>query len=300
MEHVAQETLSACPICADPDIVPEGEVKDHHLSQEVFRLSACTACGFVFTSPRPDQAHIGGYYSSDNYISHSNSAATLSDRLYQVARNWALRKKHRMVRCYKPGGRLLDVGCGTGSFLGYMQERGYQAAGVEPSDRARAIVNQAHPESAVPTMAELDRSQPFEVVTLWHVLEHLPDLQDAFREFNSLLRPAGHLFIAVPDRTSWDRSHYGPIWAAWDVPRHLSHFRPKDIEALMAQHGFKLVSTRRMWMDAPYICMLSERYRGRGPLMSLVLGIIKGSWSNLVALVLGRSTSSTLFIGRKR
>ncbi|MBK9195198.1 MAG: class I SAM-dependent methyltransferase [Flavobacteriales bacterium] len=151
-------------------------MKDHHLSQEVFRLSACTACGFVFTSPRPDQAHIGGYYSSDNYISHSNSAATLSDRLYQVARNWALRKKHRMVRCYKPGGRLLDVGCGTGSFLGYMQERGYQAAGVEPSDRARAIVNQAHPESAVPTMAELDRSQPFEVVTLWHVLEHLPDL----------------------------------------------------------------------------------------------------------------------------
>jgi SAM-dependent methyltransferase len=300
VEHVAQETLSACPICAGLNIVPEGEVQDYHLSQETFQLTSCRACGFVFTNPRPKQEHIGAYYASENYISHSNSAVSLSDRLYQLARNWALRKKHRLVRSYKPNGRLLDVGCGTGSFLGYMTERGYQTVGVEPSDRARAVANQTHPNTAVPTMAALGRGQPFDVVSLWHVLEHLPDLQAAFRDFNSLLRPAGHLFIAVPDRTSWDCSHYGQFWAAWDVPRHLSHFRPRDIEALMAQHGFKLVSTRRMWMDAAYICMLSERYRGRGPLLGLALGIIKGSWSNLVALVLGRSTSSTLYIGRRR
>lgn len=294
------ETLPNCPICASPDLAPEGEVKDHHLSQEVFRLTSCSACGFLFTNPRPKQDEIGRYYASENYISHSHTATSLSDRLYRFARSLALRKKHRLVALYKPQGRLLDVGCGTGSFLGYMKGRGYDVAGVEPSQKARAIAEQASPGRTFSTMAEVDRRSPFEVVTLWHVLEHLPDLPSAFREFNSLLRSGGELFIAVPDRTSWDRSHYGALWAALDVPRHLSHFRPKDIETLMEQHGFKLVSTRRMWFDAPYICMLCERYRGRGPVVSLVLGIIKGTWSNLVAIATGRSTSSTLFIGRKR
>ena len=300
MEHVIQETLSACPICGHADLAPEGEVKDHHLSQEVFRLTSCISCGFLFTNPRPKQEDIGRYYASVNYISHTDSAASLSDRLYRFARSYALRKKHRLVALYKPQGRLLDVGCGTGSFLGHMKKRGFQVAGVEPSDRARAIAEQTSPGSTFSALAEVDRTKPFEVVTLWHVLEHLPDLNGSFREFNSLLRVGGELFIAVPDRTSWDRTHYGSLWAALDVPRHLSHFGPKDIGMLMEQHGFKLVSSRRMWLDAPYICMLSERYRGRGPLVSLALGLVKGTWSNMVALITGRSTSSTLYIGRKR
>lgn len=300
VEPLLQETLLSCPICGGVDFVPKGEIRDHHLTQELFHLTTCSACGFDFTNPRPKQEQIGRYYASENYISHTDTATSISDRLYRFARNWALRKKHRLVALYKPKGRLLDVGCGTGAFLGYMKSRGFEVAGVEPSDRARSIAALASPGSVVPALADVDRKQPFEVGTLWHVLEHLPDLRSAFREFHSLLCPGGVLFIAVPDRTSWDCSHYGQKWAAWDVPRHLSHFRPKDIETLMTANGFRLVSTRRMWLDAPYICMLSERYRGRGPLVSLLLGILKGTWSNLVALTTGGSTSSALYIGRKR
>ncbi|MEO8068000.1 MAG: class I SAM-dependent methyltransferase [Flavobacteriales bacterium] len=300
MEHVVQERLSVCPICGAADLLPDGKVRDYHLSKEVFELVRCLGCGFVFTNPRPTQEHIGLYYASENYISHSDMGASISDRLYRIARNRALRRKHRLVANYAATGRLLDVGCGTGSFLHFMIGRGYDMVGVEPSERARAVANQSHPGAAVATLSELERSATFDVITLWHVLEHLPELSTAFREFGALLRPTGHLFIAVPDRTSWDRKHYGEQWAAWDVPRHLSHFRPKDIANLLEQHGFKLVSTRRMWFDAPYICMLSERYRGRGPLVALALGIVKGSWSNLVALVMGGSTSSSLYIARRR
>lgn len=300
MEHVVQERLSACPICGAANLLYEGKVRDHHLSQEVFDLDRCLGCGFVFTNPRPTQADIGRYYASENYISHTNQGASLSDRLYRIARNRALKRKHRLVANYAVSGRLLDVGCGTGSFLNFMGARGYEMAGVEPSDRARSVADKHHPGAVVAAMSDLDGKARFDVITLWHVLEHLPALSDAFQDFGKLLNPTGHLFIAVPDRTSWDRRHYAQHWAAWDVPRHLSHFRPKDISNLLEQHGFKLVSTRRMWFDAPYIAMLSERYRGRGPLVALALGIIKGSWSNVVAMVSGGSTSSTLYIARKR
>jgi hypothetical protein len=171
--------------------------------------------------------------------------------------------------------------------------------GVEPDPSARERSIADHELAVVPTSRDLAHKEYYQVITLWHVLEHVPDLHDTFKLLYALMADRGLLVLAVPDRESWDAKHYGPWWAAWDVPRHLSHFRRQDIQRLIREHGFELVATRPMWLDAFYICLLSERYRGSGNTLSWILAIMKGAWSNILAIATGRPTSSTLYVARK-
>jgi SAM-dependent methyltransferase len=178
--------------------------------------------------------------------------------------------------------------------------RGYLVEGVEPNLNAReqAIANHGIP--VVPSLELVPLQEQFQVVTLWHVLEHLPNLRATFKRLFALLADGGLLVIAVPDRGCWDADHFGEFWAAWDVPRHFTHFRKSDIQAFLHEHGFELVGTHRMWMDAPYIAMLSTSYQGSSRTIALLKGSMIGLWSNMVSLVTGRPTSSTLYTARKR
>lgn len=274
-------------------------VKDHSVSREVFSLSDCTECGFRFTNPRPDPSHIGSYYLSPTYISHTNASSSLQDRLYQQARRWALSRKYKLIRRHQPHGSVLDIGCGTGEFLAYLKSRGYWVRGVEPSTQAREQAIANHSLEVVPSLASVASQEQFQVVTLWHVLEHLPSPHETLKQVFASLADRGLLIIAVPNRGSWDASHYGTAWAAWDVPRHLSHFRQQDVHKLLHDHGFQLMATKRMWLDAFYVALLSEQYRGSSKLLSLLKGGLIGGWSNLVSLISGRPASSSLFIARK-
>ncbi|MBK6830225.1 MAG: class I SAM-dependent methyltransferase [Flavobacteriales bacterium] len=175
MEHTPLETLTTCPICGGNERAPSLTVEDRSVSREAFQLTDCRACGFRFTNPRPPQADIGRYYQSADYISHTNAAASLQDRIYQLARKWALGSKHRLIRRYQPNGRVLDVGCGTGEFLAYLKSRGYLVHGVEPSIKAREQAIANHALEVVPNLEMVAHQERFKVVTLWHVLEHLPD-----------------------------------------------------------------------------------------------------------------------------
>jgi 2-polyprenyl-3-methyl-5-hydroxy-6-metoxy-1,4-benzoquinol methylase len=295
----ALEILNTCPVCGGLVLQPTLDVVDHSVSRERFQLVDCAACGFRFTNPRPLAHELGRYYQSADYISHTNAARTVRDRVYQRVRRFTLAAKYRLVHRYEPPGHVLDVGCGTGEFLAFLKSRGYLAHGVEPSLKAREMAIGSHALEIVPDLDAVRRAEGFRVITLWHVLEHLPDLRGTLKKLFSLLADGGLLVIAVPDRGSWDAAHYGADWAAWDVPRHLSHFRQADIQRLLREHGFELVRIRRMWFDAPYVSMLSEGVRGRGPGAALVIGGLVGMWSNLVALVSGRPASSSLYIARK-
>lgn len=292
------ETVDQCPICSCATSTIALSATDHTVSQERFTIRRCDDCGFHFTSPRPDQNSIGKYYLSEDYISHAAKAAGLKDRIYHRVRRRAIRSKHKLIQQHHATGSVLDVGCGTGDFLSYLKGNNYSTMGVEVSPDARALA-EAKGLKVAATLDAIPASEKFDVITLWHVLEHVPDPRHTLEQLHVRCSEDALLVIAVPDHSSWDREHYGEKWAAWDVPRHLSHFRRADMKRLFEGTGFEPIATKNMWFDAPYVSILSEQYRGTGSLVSLIKGALFGLWSNGIAWTSGRPTSSSLYLARK-
>lgn len=291
--------LSTCPRCGNTAFQHHLHVTDHHHTQESFEIKTCSNCQLAATTPRPAPGQISHYYSTDNYISHTNNSQNLQDRLYQWARRSAIRKKHRLIARHAGHGHLLDIGCGTGEFLSYLKSRGYQPQGVEPNQSAREQAIANHELPVVPDLESIPPHEQFQIVTLWHVLEHLYDPSRTLKQIHARSKNDALLVIAVPDRESWDAQHYGAAWAAYDVPRHLFHFRRSDIRDMLQQHGFRLLRVTPMWLDAPYVSLLSERYLGRAPITALILGACIGLWSNIRSCTSSKPTSSTLYIAQK-
>jgi SAM-dependent methyltransferase len=179
-------------------------------------------------------------------------------------------------------GNILDIGCGTGAFLNEMKSASWNITGLEPEKKASKIasklygINTQNPE----VLFQLPKNS-YDAITMWHVLEHVPDLNERIQELKNLLDNNGRLFVAVPNYTSGDAGRYGKYWAAYDVPRHLWHFSPKSIRTLFNKHGFVLERTLPMKLDSFYVSMLSEKYKnGSSRLFSAVWTGLK---SNLAA-----------------
>lgn len=292
------ETVEHCPVCGSPNSSEALTAEDHTVSHTAFTIQRCNSCGFKFTSPRPKQSAIGEYYLSESYISHTEKAVGLKDHIYHWVRKRAIRNKHKLIAHYQPTGSALDVGCGTGDFLSYLVAQGYSAQGVEVSPDARKIAANKG-VSVTSQLADIPAQAQFNVISLWHVLEHVADPRETLKQLFERCSKDGLLVIAVPDNESWDCQHYGPKWAAWDVPRHLSHFRQQDVHKLLREAGFEVLGTKPMWFDAPYVSMLSEQYLGAGSAASLIMGAFRGLWSNMASMVSKRPTSSSLFLAKK-
>lgn len=250
-----------CPICDSEKKSLFLTCIDNTVSKKPFDLQECGTCGFVFTSPRPQNSDLGKFYESDEYISHSNTKKGIVSRLYQSVRNRTLRQKLALINSRQKKGALLDIGCGTGEFANVMKQDGWAVRGIEPGDNAREMAKKNYgldvqPEEALANIP----ANSMDVITMWHVLEHVPDLQGRVQELKSILKQDGLLIIAVPNRNSHDAAYYGKHWAAYDVPRHLWHFRPQDIRALFAPHGFEVKEVLPMKFDSYYVSMLSEKY----------------------------------------
>ncbi len=292
------ETITQCPLCSGNQFGNHFAVQDFTVSHETFIIQECRKCQFRITSPRPSQQEIGSYYQSESYISHAPKAITFKDHVYHLIRRRAIRAKHKLVAKYQAQGNALDLGCGTGEFLAYLAQQGYDTIGVEVSASARTVARSKglHVEA---DLRSVSAKNLFNLVTLWHVLEHLPDPTNALVEIHSRMHPGAYVVVAVPNRTSWDATHYGDAWAAWDVPRHLSHFRREDLNQLLENTGFNVIENRNMWYDAPYVAMLSEQYRGSNPTIAFLKGGLIGLYSNLITLVENRSASSILLVAQK-
>jgi 2-polyprenyl-3-methyl-5-hydroxy-6-metoxy-1,4-benzoquinol methylase len=240
------------------------------------------------------------YYSSEDYISHSDSSKGIINRLYQKVRKTTLRNKRRMIE-KETGltkGTLLDVGSGTGSFLYEMRSHDWQVTGIEPDKGARAVAKKSYDLELIEEKSLFDLpSRNFDVITLWHVLEHVHDLHGYLQQLRSLLRDEGTMIIAVPNYTSGDASVYKEFWAAYDVPRHLYHFSPGSMKTLMDKHALEIKEHKPMWYDSFYISLLSSKYKKGKP------GFISGFWnglsSNLKAMVNVQKCSSLIYIIRK-
>ncbi|MCK8491998.1 class I SAM-dependent methyltransferase [Spirosoma sp. RP8] len=255
------ETVSACPVCGNQLFIPFLVCKDYLVSNQNFTIEQCKECGFRLTNPRPDAASIGSYYKSDQYISHNDESSGLVSTAYRLVRNYTLQSKLKLINELSGGqGRLLDVGCGTGAFLDTCKQGGWQVAGMEPDPDARAIAEKKLATTIQPNLGALEGTQPFDSISLWHVLEHIPDLNETIPQLDRLLTQSGTLLIAVPNSNSYDANYFKEYWAAYDVPRHLHHFTPSTIKQLFQKHGLRLVGQRPMVFDAFYIAMLSTRY----------------------------------------
>src|SRR6478736_5702281 len=254
------ESIAQCPICSNTSLDSFITCKDYTTTGENFNIIICTRCSFLITSPRPSQSDIGKYYNSDKYISHTGGSKRLIDRIYLLARSYSLRKKRKLIETYTSKGTLLDYGSGTGEFLNHCAINGWKAEGIEPDTEAREKAKKLSQLNVYQSINEIS-STKYNAITLWHVLEHVHNLNVTLRVLINQLTPDGTLFIAVPNPISYDAKKYKEYWAAYDVPRHLWHFNKENITSLLVQNGLTLVSTRPMKLDSFYVSLLSEGYK---------------------------------------
>ena len=235
-------------------------VKDYSVSQETFDLYHDEELDMLITHPQPSLENLGKYYESVDYISHTDSKRSLFEKCYHFIKSIALKNKLNLVNSLQPAkGSILDIGAGTGDFLSVVKENGWNTIGVEPSEKAKAIA-QKKGVSFVEQTSELENNS-FDVITMWHVLEHVPNLDNQIKELKRLLKPNGSLIIAVPNFKSFDAKQYGNFWAAYDVPIHFWHFSKTAIKKLFAKEDMELVKVLPMKFDSFYVSLLSEKYK---------------------------------------
>jgi len=292
---------TSCPCCSSISISKMLTCKDYTVSKEIFDIWECAACSIRFTQDVPDQDSIGPYYKSDTYISHSDTKKGLVNKVYKIARNYTLNWKMKLLKSKQVNGlqkgTLLDIGTGTGAFLNKAAQSGWSVTGLEPDEGARKICQDKYNLQAQTPEKLFDLpSEKFDVVTMWHVLEHVHQLQEYMDQIKRVLKKDGVALIALPNYTSQDAQQYKEHWAAYDVPRHLYHFSPEAVNKLTEQHGLKLVDKVPMWLDAFYIAMLSEEYKnGHG---NLVAAVLKGLQSDINAYRNKSTCSSLVYIIR--
>ncbi len=270
-----------CPLCSSAEVSFHLRCRDHLVSNEAFDLFRCSSCELVFTQAPPGPAEIGRYYQSPDYISHSDTKHGLTARLYHLARRLMLSAKRKSIQknTGRNKGRLLDFGSGTGYFIRHMADHGWEAQGIEIDQGAREYAKRwtGLPVDVPEKLASFLENQ-FDVITLWHVFEHLHDFKEMLARFHRILKADGKLILALPNYTSFDAQHYREFWAAYDVPRHLWHFSPVALARCLDAAHFQLKAMAPLPFDAFYVSMLSEKYQDHRlfPLRGLLNGT--ASW----------------------
>ena len=289
------ENLNSCLVCGHSQFSTLFSCNDYVATGEHFQLQRCNNCSFLFTNPRPETSEIGRYYKSDQYISHAGNKAGLMYNIYDVVRNYSIKKKLALIKRFHTSGKLMDLGCGLGDFLNGVRKDGvFEFVGVDISEDAIKhvknkfglnVLNENHLDSL--------QQNSFDVITQWHVLEHVQLLNERIVQLKRLLKPNGTLFIAVPNSDSWDAKYYKEYWDAYDVPRHLYHFNQKSFILLMEKHGLNVLETHPLVFDAPYVSMRSETHQKH------LFPFLRGGFIGLISTVMAQKKndySSLLFV----
>jgi 2-polyprenyl-3-methyl-5-hydroxy-6-metoxy-1,4-benzoquinol methylase len=298
VEQLAVNAMIKCSTCGHQNYLTHLELRDYFLTQEEFTIIKCVHCGLLTTFPQPLPSELYKYYKSTQYLSHATHKKGFEFFLYNRIRSITLASKLELIRKHTFGNTLLDIGCATGVFLNYCRLHGYIAEGIEPNEKAR---NYAREELKldvwdVQYLSKLPYHK-YDIITMWHVLEHVPDVNERMNTVRNLLKEDGTAFIALPNPNSYDANYYKEYWAAYDVPRHLYHFSIEAFSNLCKKNELQVVNILPMIYDSFYISLLSERYKtGKG---SYLNALYRGLRSNLYARSNNLNYSSLIYIVKK-
>lgn len=274
-------------------LIPYLETKDYLVSKENFTLLHDSTLDMLITAPVPE--NLNSYYEEDNYISHTDASKGVVEKVYQLVKKHTLRKKVCLLNTFATESKtLLDIGAGTGEFLLQAKIKKWKTLGIEPGKLARTRAREKG-LSLKKNLTDLSDEQ-FNVITLWHVLEHLPNLQEQIKRIECLLEKNGTLIIAVPNFKSQDAIHYKKFWAAYDTPRHLWHFSKNSISMLFQEHGLHIKKILPMHFDSYYVSLLSEKYKTGSN--NYIRAIYQGGLSNFKARSTGEYSSLIYILQR--
>ena len=276
---------------------------DHLVTGRKFDILKNPETTILETHPRPTKEELPTYYDSENYTSHNDKSAGIVSFCYRIIKSISTRRKIRIGQNSlskntpqnKP--RLLDVGCGTGDFLYSCLKKGWQINGIENNKNAK---NNSRTEvsSFIFDDFEFLKSQPerFDIITMWHSLEHIIDLKQTIVDMKKLLTNKGVIVVACPNHKSFDAIFYKESWAAYDLPRHLWHFDKDSISKLFVEHNMQLTKTLPMYWDSFYISILSEKIISKKN--KFLKGVIVGLLSNVSAMF-SKEHSSLIYVFNK-
>ena len=271
-------------------------VKDYSNTQEEFTIVSCETTNFLFTNPRPKEKDISKYYDFEDYISHSNKKNDFISKLYQVVRSFSIKRKYKLISKLIRSKKILDVGSGTGEFLSYMKIKRFDTYGVEIAKKARELSIKNHKLLVKDSLSKLNENN-FDVITMWHVLEHVYDLDGYMKKIKYLLNDKGIVLFAVPNHKCFDQEYYGKYWAGWDVPLHLWHFDKDSMLKLSNKYGLEISSIHPLYFDSFYVSLLSSKYKHNSS--KLVQSFIIGIYSNLIAKLKTGEYSSLIYVLKK-
>lgn len=284
-----------CTICHNKEYQEQIACYDFIVTKEKFNIVSCKKCGLWQTFPYPPPDKISKYYESKEYISHSDKKETFFDKLYHLVRKYTIIQKLNLIKKYVPQGTILDYGCGTGYFLEICKKNNFETFGVEINEIARqkAINKNLFVKKSMDEY--LHENKKFDIITLWHVLEHLYEPDHILKKIYSSLKENAILILALPNRKSYDALFYKEYWAGYDLPRHLFHFTKKDVLNL-TKTQFKCRSILPMYFDSFYVSILSEKYKNKK--YAFAKGLYRGMLSNLKAIK-NQEYSSLIYVLQK-
>lgn len=268
------------------------KTQDYFLTGETFEIIPDAKTGVLKTTPQPQD--LEKYYETTDYLSHSDQSKSIFEKCYQFAKRNNLKSKIDLMKSIKTSAKVLDIGAGAGDFALELKAHGYDVDGVEPNETARDVALQKGIHLKATTADLPDDS--FDVITMYHVLEHVPDINLQKEELNRLLKKDGTLIIALPNYKSYDASYFKSFWAGYDVPRHLFHFNQDDVRKFFSIE-YSLDRTVPMKWDALYVSILSARYQKRW--VPFLQGLWIGWRSNLKARKSSEYSSLTYVLKRK-
>ncbi len=241
-----------CPLCQQPSQSSWIKVFDrlNPDPDKKYNISKCE-CGFIFLNPRHNEDEVSKFYQSDEYDPHASDSASLYRQIYKMVMKLALFIKFKTINQYVQNGGLLDIGGGSGDFCRYLKDKGWNATMLDTSENARRNAETLG-IATISTFSQIQDDIQYDLITMWHSLEHIHDLESLFENIRTHLKPNGYLIIAVPNILANEQSYYADTWAPFDAPRHLYHFSPETLKQLLDKNNFKIIQSLPLYQDTPY------------------------------------------------